>query len=297
MVMVRIVLGVILIVGFVLVTRVVFKDDQSVVSREIADSPVNFQVPLAKEDTPFDVPNDLERLPSFDNAIGGVVPHHLIASNFLAEFFEQLGKRQSVPQTIVLLAPNHFEVSEEHLQSANFIWKTTEGEVETDFIVLEKLKRGGAVIHEDTFQREHGIYNIIPYMAHFLPGTKVVPILFKHDTTALEIDQLVESIQEDVQGGRVFIISSVDFSHYLPRQESQRKDVETIEAIRKYDMSRIASFGSDHLDSPAAIMTLLQFGQKNDATNIQVLRHGNSADAIRSRSDSTTSHFTLLLSR
>ncbi len=290
-------IGIILMVGFVLVTLVMVEDGQSVVSEETTDFPVIFQVPLAEEDTPFDVPNYPERLPSFENAIGGVVPHHLIAHEFLSEFFEQLGKRQSVPQTIVLLAPNHFEVGEEHVQTAHFLWEAAQGEVETDAAVLEKVRRGGAVIREDTFQQEHGIYNIIPYIAHFLPGTKVVPILFKHDTTALEIDRLVENIQEVVQDDRVFIISSVDFSHYLPKQESSRKDTETLEAIRKYDVSRIASFGSDHLDSPAAIMTLLQIGQKNDATNVQVLRHGNSADAIRSRSDSTTSHFTLLLSK
>lgn len=295
--MVRILISLMFVVGLALIVWVVSGGDSGEISSEKINSSEVFQVLLSREETPFELPSFPEGLPAFDGAIGGVVPHHLMASDFLAEFFAQLSKRSSVPKTIVILAPNHFEVGEENIQTADFLWQTAAGVVETDLSILERAKRGGAIIRKQTFQQEHGIYNILPYVAHFLPGTKVVPILFRHGTTAPEIDRLVESIQESVQSDGAFIISSVDFSHYLSKPESERMDTETIEAMRKYDMSRIASFGSDHLDSPPAIMTLLRIGQKNNVTDVKILRHGNSADTIRSRSDSTTSHFTLIISK
>ena len=255
------------------------------------------RVPLTKKETPMEVSGTISETATLSTAIGGVVPHHLVASSMLADFFSLLSKRAARPTTILLLAPNHFEVGEATIQTTPVLWETAFGTVETDPELLRDVREGGAEIQPETFIEEHGIYNILPYVAHFLPGAKVVPVVFRYDMTTLEREQFIASILPRIRTGEVFVVSSIDFSHYLPQAEAERKDKETWEALQDFDLSKIARFGSDHLDSPGAMLTLLRIGQELQATNLTVLRHGNSADTIRGRNSSTTSHFTIILSK
>jgi len=268
-------------------------DQQSDLSLSVSNT--TFQVPLQKEETPFDLPSDGMATETFTGALGGVVPHHLVASSFLAEFFTLLKNREPVPGTILLLAPNHGELGESNIQTADFLWKTAFGEVATDQSLLRMVEKAGVAIVPQSFENEHGIYSILPYIAHFLPDTKIVPVIFKYQTSSREIEAFSQAVTREMAQRNIFIVSSVDFSHYLPQGEAERKDEETIAAIKNFDASRIARFGSDHLDSPASILILLRIGQILDTTGITVLRHGNSAENIRSRNSSTTSHFTFFL--
>lgn len=258
-------------------------------------SGVSFQVPLQKEETPLSLPSDGVATKTFTDALGGVVPHHLVASSFLAEFFTLLQNRASVPETILLLAPNHGELGEKNIQTVDYHWKTAFGEVATDQRLLQVVEKTGAAIAPLSFEDEHGIYNILPYIAHFLPDTKVVPVIFKYQTSSREIENFSQAVAKEMTQRNIFVVSSVDFSHYLPQGEAERKDKDTFSAIKSFDVSRIARFGSDHLDSPAAVLVLLRLGQILDATQVTLLRHGNSAENIRSRNSSTTSHFTFFL--
>lgn len=255
------------------------------------------KVPLTKEETPMEVSGTISETVTLSTAIGGVVPHHLVASSMLADFFSLLSRRDARPATILLLAPNHFEVGEATIQTTSVVWETAFGMVEPDPELLHDVKEGGAEIRPETFIEEHGIYNVLPYIAHFLPGVKVVPVVFRYSMTTHERERFVASILPRIRTGEVFVVSSIDFSHYLPRAEAEKKDRETLNTLQDFDLSEIARFGSDHLDSPGAMLSLLRIGQELQATNLTVLRHDNSADTIRGRNSSTTSHFTLFLSK
>ncbi len=257
-----------------------------------------FQVPLTEEEAALRQPRnaiDVSDLAS-RRIIGGVVPHHLLASEFLAEFFQLIANRSKQPKTIILISPNHFEVGEANIQTAEFLWETPYGQVSTETETLDGLlTMTDAVLTPESFGSEHGIYNILPYIAHFLPSTKVVPIVLRYNTSAQEIDDLVTFLRPLVESGQVLVVGSVDFSHYLPKDESDKKDVETLRAMQNFDLSQIANFQSDHMDSPATILTLLQLGQKVSAKEIRVLRHDNSADDVRGNYDSTTGHYSFFL--
>ncbi len=254
------------------------------------------RVPLTKEETPMEVSGTISETVTLSTAIGGVVPHHLVASSMLADFFSLLSRRDARPATILLLAPNHFEAGEATIQTTPVVWDTAFGMVEPDPEFLHDVKEGGAEIRPETFIEEHGIYNVLPYIAHFLPGVKVVPVVFRYSMTTHEREQFITSILPRIRTSEVFVVSSIDFSHYLPRAEAEKKDRETLTVLQDFDLSEIARYGSDHLDSPGAMLALLRIGQELRATNLTALRHGNSADTIRGRNSSTTSHFTLILS-
>jgi AmmeMemoRadiSam system protein B len=257
-----------------------------------------FRVSLFAEDVPLRQPESITDTSGLVSRriTGGVVPHHLLASELLAEFFRLLGERAQQPRTIILLAPNHFEVGSANVQTVEFLWETPYGQVATDSEIFRRLlETTNATPTPESFRNEHGIYNILPYIAHFLPSTKVVPVILRYGTSAREIGDLVDFLKPLVETGEVLVVGSVDFSHYLPKEESDKKDAETLRAMQHQDLSRIADFQSDHLDSPATILTLLQLGQEADAREIRVLRHDNSADQARGSHDSTTGHFSFFL--
>ncbi|MFZ1627096.1 MAG: AmmeMemoRadiSam system protein B [Candidatus Moraniibacteriota bacterium] len=263
-------------------------EDQGMVDVEV------FRVPLTEEDVPLRQPEnaiDTSDLVS-RRIVGGVVPHHLLASEFLAEFFQLLAERPKLPKTIILLSPNHFEVGSSNLQTVEFLWETPYGQVATDHNTLQDLiDATAAEIVPESFKNEHGIYSILPYVAHFLLSVRIVPVIFRYNTSAEEIGELVDFLKPLVESGDTIVIGSVDFSHYLTKAESDNKDAETLRAIQNFDLSRIADFQSDHLDSPATILTLLQLGRETGIKDIHVLRHDNSADNARGNHDSTTGHF------
>lgn len=266
-------------------------------TRIVPDEPRVFHVPLNEKDAPLNQPEyPIEGSALSSKPImGGVIPHHLLASDFLVEFFQLITARSNIPKTIVLLAPNHFETGGANIQTVNFLWRTPYGGVETDTALLQNLLQAtGAEEIPQSFEAEHGIYNILPYIARFLPTTKVVPVILRYNTTQQEISELVTFLRPLIERGSVMVVGSVDFSHYLSKAESDRKDAETLLAMKSYDLSRIARFQSDHLDSPAAILILLQLAHETGMSDIHVLRHDNSADGTRGSHDSTTGHFSLL---
>ena len=257
-----------------------------------------FRVPLNEEDAPLHMPEypiDVSDIAS-KRVIGGVVPHHLLASDFLAEFFQLTAAQSNSPKIILLLSPNHFESGAANIQTADLLWHTPYGSIQTDPDVLAQLLQvTNAEITPQSFEAEHGVYNILPYIAHFLPEAKVVPIILRYKTSSEEIAALVSFLKPLVEKGEVFVVGSVDFSHYLSKTESDRKDAETLQAMKSHDLSRIARFQSDHLDSPATILTLLQLANETGANDIRILRHDNSADGTRGSHDSTTGHFSFFL--
>lgn len=291
--------GVVVVGVFLGIQLVLFKEqvrETSMNSDYSVSEKSVFVVPLKPEETSMTFDQRKNTDIAVDQVIGGVVPHHLIAGDFLAEFFTFLQRRSVLPETILLLAPNHFESGVADIQTANFVWQTAFGDVETDENVLAITQKGGAVVQPGTFGQEHGIYNILPYIAHFLPGVKIVPVVFRQEVSTDQIESFVASIVPLVQEKKVVVVSSVDFSHYLSKEEAEGKDQETLVAIKKFDLTEISQYESDHLDSPSALITLLRIGQMLESTKIHVLEHGNSADAIRGRNQSTTSHFTFFLS-
>ena len=265
---------------------------------QVTETAVVFQVPLTEEDVPLRLPENVIDTSDLSSKriIGGVVPHHLLASEFLAEFFQILADRPKQPKTIILLSPNHFETGLANIQTAAFLWETPYGRVATDTEMLDHLLDATtAELAPGSFSKEHGIYNIVPYIVHFLPSTKIVPVILRYHTSAKEIDELIAFLKPMIETEDVMVVGSVDFSHYLSKEESDRKDQETLRAMQNYDLSRIADFQSDNMDSPATILTLLQLGKKVNVKEIRVLRHDNSADDARGNYESTTSHYSLFL--
>jgi len=202
-------------------------------------------------------------------AVGGVVPHHLLAGELIDGFFEKLSSQK--PKRIILVGPDH----------------RTTPEVSADFTsgVSKRFARGW-------YSEEHSITNILPFIEKYLPEAIISPIVLSNKMSLSEIENLADQLSKAVNKDTV-LIASVDFSHYLKKQEAEENDKKTLEIIKNFDYQSLISLNSDYLDGPASTAVLLKVMQKTGHNNFEILDHTNSSELMDNGFSETTSYFVI----
>jgi len=62
--------------------------------------------------------------------VGGIVPHHLFVSDFIADFFQRLSAQN--PKRLIILGPNHYESGDYLALSSLYNWQTNDGVIKVD---------------------------------------------------------------------------------------------------------------------------------------------------------------------
>lgn len=231
--------------------------------------------------------------PDFQGAVlGGAVPHHLVAGRLIKDFMEVLSKQE--PELIILVGPNHYNLGGKIITGL-YAWQTPEGPVRADEqLVNMLLDENIAVRDEEVLAKEHSIGNLMPFIRHFSPQARVVPLIFHHDVSLAEVDSLLDLLVSFLDERQGVIVASVDFSHYLTRVQAQEKDSFTLEVMRNFDYPTLFHLGNDHLDSPASLAAAFRYAERKGIRKFQVLANTNSGVILKNDLEETTSYFTLV---
>jgi len=270
------------------------QNEKPEVNENIVQNAINISVEVGDELLYKGLENvNKKQFQDFENIKGGIVPHHDLASEMIADFFNGI-KSQDI-ETIIILGPNHSNIGQPAI-SEKAVWHTLFGTVEQDNQIVNELKQKGLVsFDENNFTKEHSIKVLTPFIKYYLPEAKIVPIIFT--TEFNDYDLLAQSLEKYLQYENTILISSIDFSHYLPKQEADKNDLETIEAIEKRDYQFLSKFNSDYLDSPTSIIVLLKAMDLINAENIDIIDHSNSASILGQNLNETTSYYTILFAQ
>jgi AmmeMemoRadiSam system protein B len=155
------------------------------------------------------------------------------------------------------------------------------------------VNSGLAAVNEEVMANEHSIGAVVPFIGHFLPETNIVPLIFHHDVSLDEVDKILAMLNTYLDEKVVFI-GSVDFSHYLSRQEAQKKDEYTLQVMRDFDYGNLYSMSSDYLDSPASLALVFRNAERRGIREFDVLDNTNSGIILKNDMIETTSYFTLI---
>ncbi len=224
-----------------------------------------------------------------------IVPHHLTASTSIAAGIAMLTKQK--PRTIVLLSPDHFDQCPTLLCTMDGRLRVPGGEVWTDERGVARVAASPlATVSPDLFVKEHGISVILPFIAHSLSGTTVVPVVmptmkaWRHQSGAI-LDLLRDVVTDD----SVLVVSS-DFSHYLPLAQADAKDEETAKTLFAGDINGIAHLENpQQSDCPVCLWALASLAGERGFYNPSILYHTNSARLLNDpRAKETTSHFSMV---
>ena len=227
------------------------------------------------------------------NIKGGIVPHHMLASRIIADFYYNLSKTEV--NTIIILGPNHYQLNREAPLSSKLPWMANEKIIKTDSLIIDELMNKGLIkIDDQVLEKDHAIGSHIPFIEYYIPEVKIVPILFSLETDLDQAYEFATELEKYSAKDGVVIVSSVDFSHYLTGSQARLKDAVTLTAMENFDFERLYSFNSDNLDSAASISILLYNMSFLGLTDFSVIENSNSTDITKNNDYQTTSYFHIM---
>ncbi|MDP2631183.1 MAG: AmmeMemoRadiSam system protein B [Candidatus Uhrbacteria bacterium] len=159
----------------------------------------------------------------------GIVAHHMLIADKVAEVFMALGSEDV--DTVVMLSPNHFDLGVTSAQTTLGAWGTPYGILEVDADAVQDLVESVEVLEiaDSTFDYEHGISALTPFVVRSFPNAKIVPIALHEslsDAQAQEIAQSIVDVLDDA-----VVIASIDMSHMLPDVTAEFHDAVTLRQI------------------------------------------------------------------
>jgi AmmeMemoRadiSam system protein B len=247
-------------------------------SQKMFYDPVNFKQAILSAEKVHSQ-NDIQAI---------VVPQHLVASSLMAQAIKQAAGRDI--ETVFIIGPNHFNVGTADIASAQAVWKTDLGDVESDTGLVSKFITDLNLLNgPEIFINEHAVGALVPFVKYYLPQAKIVPIVFRSYSNLGDVDQVVNWLADNLPK-KSLVIYSIDFSHYLPREQADHMDELTRQYITNNDLEQIIKLGDDNLDSPASLATALSLAQKKN-WHLEIVANKNSDDFTKVKSTQTTSYF------
>lgn len=216
-----------------------------------------------------------------------VVPHHDLVKETRAKLLEKLSQNLQ-PQTIILLAPDHFSAGAMNATVSKQDWTVANGQkiLSADTALINGLVKNNLVATNDAaFDNEHGIKNLLGEIKEFFPGAKLVPIIFKDSVRPAVVKELSDFIINNC--AFCSVIASVDMSHYQPAHIAQLHDIKTLRALASLDEQEI---WQAEVDSNASLAFLLSWAKSKNLNNFVLFDHTNSGLLANNFDTETTTH-------
>ncbi len=271
----HLILGISLIVSVVIArsTAVLSPDSQSGSER---GNPENISTTFAYDQTQFLKTISVKPEGNSEKSKIIVLPHHLLASSLIYKGVLSLDIKDS-KSTIIILSPNHSNTSNCPISYSSNSWSTPYGDIRVNRSILNKISNQKEICEDhNAFKSEHGVATILPYLKFQYPDVDIVPLIFNKNIPLSALETLSTKISEVLKDEKVFLVSSLDFSHNLTSNQSAIKDAETKSFIKARDYSKINSLGPDYLDSPPVLITTLQVADKASLAESEI-DHKNSS--------------------
>ena len=220
--------------------------------------------------------------------MGGIVPHHIPATiPLLAEFYTKLRNTRDV-KTFVILAPDHIDAGRGNISVSKADFIMPFGTLRPNLAIIEQLESSGFIVQDETpFDREHSIDSQLLLISKIFPDAQIVPLIFRSSITNEEA-RAFGKILAGVVDESTFIVSSVDFSHYLSERQARPIDYLSANVLGAIDSKSTDLVEADSEQALVALMSFLETKGANHHVDLQVF---NTRD-FNSNSDYTTGYVT-----
>lgn len=192
--------------------------------------------------------------------------------------------RIEMPETFVLLGPNHTGRGKHVSISSEGRWEVPTGEFEVDRELALSIMQHSPVLAEDPTAHafEHSLEVQLPFIAHFKPEARIVPIIIM-DMSADEMQGLGKGIAAAIRDNdrQVVVVASSDMSHYVSDSEAREKDYMAIDRILALDPEGLLETVKREEISmcgclPSVVM--LYAAQELGAAEAELVRYATSGD-------------------
>lgn len=230
-------------------------------------------------------------------AVSLIVPHHLVAEKLIDEAFVKIAEKNKNAkiERVILISPNHFNLGNGWVIASDKNWETKNGQIEADAISLEKIKNiEGVNVEKEAFQKEHGIENILPFVAKYFSGAKVIPLMIKDGFPLEKSENLAGELARNFPQNTLVILSS-DFSHELEKNIAELHNQKTIEVIENKEYEKMGNLDTD---CAPGLVIATKYSQNLEYENFQLLGDSNSSEIYgKNFIGETTSYITGFFSK
>lgn len=224
------------------------------------------------------------------SARGVIIPHHLLPGNIIAGTLGAVSSQDI--HTVILVGPDHYERSTTPIATSTYNWDSPFGTVGCGAkIIHELLKQDYVGEYPEVLEYEHSVSGIIPYIRYFFPNAKVVPLIVRPDVDGRILEEISGTLENILEDSGAFMVSAVDFSHYLTSEQAEENNMETLRVMREREYGTLRSFDQDYIDSPESIEIFLRTMDDVGANKLEVLYNTDSGVLIGDPYGQTTSYF------
>ncbi|NPB02270.1 MAG: AmmeMemoRadiSam system protein B [Methanopyri archaeon] len=187
-------------------------------------------------------PGEKPRVRRAPCALPGVVcPHagYMYSGPVAAHSYKALAEA-GIPETVVILGPNHTGLGTMVATMTSGAWRTPLGDVPIDSEFAERLVMTCDVMDDDptAHMQEHSIEVQLPFLQYLYGDSfRFVPICMMsvHDVgTAREVGRAIVEVAEAL-GRNVVVIASTDLTHYEPQDVAREKDTKVLKTMEALD--------------------------------------------------------------
>jgi MEMO1 family protein len=211
-----------------------------------------------------------------------MAPHagYIYSGRFAGKVFEDT----EIPESVVILCPNHTGRGKRISLWAHGEWETPLGNAKIDEPLARHLMEALQVKEDlEAHRYEHAIEVQVPFLQFARPDVKIVPIVLG----PLDLDECktigteIANALTDYSGPRPLLIASSDMSHYISALEAKEKDSFALSAIEDLDPEALYSavVGKD-ISMCGFIPTtvVLQAAKKLGAKESKIVCYGHSGE-------------------
>lgn len=230
-------------------------------------------------------PGKLPEMKNESNIISIVSPHagYVYSGPAAAHSYLALGE-QSLPNTIVIIGPNHTGWGTPVSVMNNGLWETPLGKVPIDTELANMIIDSHELARADetAFIREHSIEVQLPFLQHIYSEFKFVPICMGFQDLQTSTD-LGKTLYEVSRGKDIKVIASSDLTHQESKESANRKDKYVLDSIRVMDEKTLQESVRRYNITTCGygpISAVLVYSKLKNATKAEVLSYYTSGDIV-----------------
>ena len=189
------------------------------------------------EEVKLHIPQSSEsKLAEKFRAVGIVSPH--AGFMYSGDVAGAVYSRIEIPDTIILMGPNHTGLGERVSVMTEGTWNMPQGDIKVDNQLADAICRISLTAQKDhqAHQKEHALETQLPFLQFYRDEFKIVPICMMR-LRLDECEEISRAIVKAVeQAGRsILIVASSDMTHYETHENATKKDKGAINQILNLD--------------------------------------------------------------
>ena len=189
-----------------------------------------------------------------------------------------------LPETVLILCPNHTGMGTGLSTMTEGSWLTPLGEVPIDGDFAAELVDNYPLLDDEptAHMREHSCEVQLPFLQQLGQNFKLVPIcmMMQDLETSQELGRAIAATVDKLESDLV-VIASTDFTHQMPHELAEAQDAKVLEAIESFDeeeMIRRIIANNVTMCGYGPVATTMAASKAMGARSVRILKYATSGD-------------------